>query len=562
MNFTNQGTIRLLTLGLVAGLLPGADLRTASGQQPPPVFPQRIENPTIDPNAYPDGHPLKSFLTEHQSLGKPSTLAEPGARDDELTKLRKERYQSARRELESRLNLFNAGSARGTLDDVLAAIRRVADTEFALAGTPAARLAAIERRVTFAKGAEWVSETRFKASQIPIQDLDFSTYERLDAQITLLELKRSLAGPAEKPAALVAPPTKGPAPQRPAPSSAEPNIDWIFTFDETSFPDAPPALKAWGKELSQTNRSFTDSIATDDELTKLRKQRYQAARRRVQGKFNLFAAGSARGTLGTILEAQDRLIDAELALANDPNTRIAALARNVTAGKGLESVNATRYEARQIPIQDYDLTRIQRLNAEIRLLELKRSLTGLGTKPGTQAAPAAKGATPERPAPTPVEAPPDRLNDFVQALDGPPELKAWGMELDRDLQRNLALASPAAGNDEIARLRTERYQAAHRRLEANYNLFRAGSARGTVDLLLECHNRLMDEEIALANDSKTRMAILARKVTAAKGSHWVQDSRFKAGQIPPHDYEFSRFQRLDAEIKLLEFKQSLLPPKK
>ena len=88
------------------------------------------------------------------------------------------------------------------------------------------------------------------------------------------------------------------------------------------------------------------------------------------------------------------------------------------------------------------------------------------------------------------------------------------------------------------------------------NLFKAGSARGTLDILYDCLNRLIESELVLTIRPEARLTALERKVNLAKGMEWVNKTRYDAGQIPQQDLDRSTYERLDAEIKLLEFKQS------
>ena len=73
---------------------------------------------------------------------------------------------------------------------------------------------------------------------------------------------------------------------------------------------------------------------------------------------------------------------------------------------------------------------------------------------------------------------------------------------------------------------------------------------------------MIDAEHALAGHSETDMAALGRKLIVAKRAAWANQARFNSAQDGIEAYELSPAQRLDAEIKLPERKQSLTAPKK
>lgn len=130
---------------------------------------------------------------------KPVPQAAPAAGDDELTKLRKERYQAACTESGARLEGFQAGTAQGTIDILLeCTTKRLLAADIALSERPADHLAAYGRALVVLKFTEWVNETRFRAGRIPIQDLLQTRFERLSVEIKILETKRATLAPAGK----------------------------------------------------------------------------------------------------------------------------------------------------------------------------------------------------------------------------------------------------------------------------------------------------------------------------------------------------------------------------
>jgi hypothetical protein len=146
---------------------------------------------------YPDGDPVKALAKELQSLDKPSPLAQPAPGDDELKKLRKERYQSARVQCVKFFDMFVAGSlARGRdpFGLLLKSLNLLAESELALSDSPTDQIAALQRRVTLIKGIESINKTRFELGKTALSDYEGARYELLDAEVKLAELKRKLAG--------------------------------------------------------------------------------------------------------------------------------------------------------------------------------------------------------------------------------------------------------------------------------------------------------------------------------------------------------------------------------
>src|SRR5947209_697035 len=153
--------------------------------QPPPIPPAPV--PTPDGVTSPPGPSLPPEIT---NALKPIPLAEPAAGDDELAKLRKERYQVARSELSTRLEAFLPGTTGTTIDILFDCMnKRLLPAELALSDRPADKLAAYKRSLAVRKWVEWVNDLRYQAGRISIQDLQHSRFERLNVEIKLLEGK-------------------------------------------------------------------------------------------------------------------------------------------------------------------------------------------------------------------------------------------------------------------------------------------------------------------------------------------------------------------------------------
>src|SRR5205823_8210525 len=91
-------------------------------------------------------------------------------------------------------------------------------------------------------------------------------------------------------------------------------------------------------------------------------------------------------------------------------------------------------------------------------------------------------------------------------------------------------------------------------LQARFGLFTAGSARGTIDILLSGIRRGGESERALSNRPADQVRAYERELILNRFVEMVNEVRFNAGQIPTQDVEQSKYYRLDVEIKLLQAK--------
>jgi outer membrane protein TolC len=107
----------------------------------------------------------------------------------------------------------------------------------------------------------------------------------------------------------------------------------------------------------------------DDELTKLRKERFNAATAVLDFRGREFTAG--RGTLDILLEAMDMVAQAQAALSNDPKQHLATLEKVLEVAREVDKINEARFNAGRISVADQQQSRYKRLDYEIRVAELK-----------------------------------------------------------------------------------------------------------------------------------------------------------------------------------------------
>lgn len=107
-------------------------------------------------------------------------------------------------------------------------------------------------------------------------------------------------------------------------------------------------------------------------LEDIARAKLEAARLEQDARLKEFMAG--RGTLDNLESAFRRVLDAELALADTPTTRVAAHERYWRLTREIEAINQLRYNAGTRPITDLAQSRYSRLDAEYQLVRARAEL--------------------------------------------------------------------------------------------------------------------------------------------------------------------------------------------
>jgi hypothetical protein len=307
-----------------------------------------------------------------------SPLATPAPSDNAIQRFRKERYMAALTVALATNEGFQAGTAQGTLDRLAEAHLGLLQTEFDLRPTPADQIVMLEKVVEVAAFCEKMDETRFSSGRIPVTDYEETKCRLLDARIKLLEAKHAInkpgtgapaggPGKAGAPAAERQNPPPDPLPpMRPLPGAG--NVRSPFT-------DSFAAMAAALKPLP-----LVAVDPRDDELTRLRKERYQCARVALHWRLESFNAGvnvrpdGSTGQERLLACVTERFLAAELALTERAEDKLAAYDRALAILKWIELVNDSVFRAGHWMIQDLEQSRSERLNMEIKVLEAKRAL--------------------------------------------------------------------------------------------------------------------------------------------------------------------------------------------
>jgi hypothetical protein len=112
-----------------------------------------------------------------------------------------------------------------------------------------------------------------------------------------------------------------------------------------------------------------DATTMSDKLKTLLKERLLSARAEAHARFMDFLAG--RGTLDILLGASGRLRDAEFEMSAKQADQVEALEAHWKRMKMVEKTTKGWFDAGRIAIQDYEVSRYNRLNAEIALERAK-----------------------------------------------------------------------------------------------------------------------------------------------------------------------------------------------
>jgi hypothetical protein len=129
------------------------------------------------------------------------------------------------------------------------------------------------------------------------------------------------------------------------------------------------------------------------------------------------------------------------------------------------------------------------------------------------------------------------------------------MKAINDALKYPSLANPRLPDSAVNKLRFERLHSARTELQSRIAAFTAGTAQGTVDILLKClTTRVLEAQLDLCQTPDDRVTVYQWAVGIAKVIEDINQTRFKAGRISIYDLEEARFAHLDLQIKLLEAK--------
>jgi hypothetical protein len=104
-------------------------------------------------------------------------------------------------------------------------------------------------------------------------------------------------------------------------------------------------------------------------------------------------------------------------------------------------------------------------------------------------------------------------------------------------------------DDELRKLLKARYNEAVGEVKGLYAMYTAG--RGTLDSFVEAGQRLVHAGLELYDKPADKVALLTQFVELTKEAEKIAQARLDAAIVPITELRRARYQRLDAEIRLL-----------
>jgi hypothetical protein len=467
--------------------------------------------------------PAQDALTQEQSenqVNRPALLEqvrtellEPAPGDDEITRLMKLRYRAALTEFSARWNEFWFGGAYpgSSLDDIYATADRIIISELALCRSAQERLALRMRYVELAQTIARNSRESLEAGRESAQRYAQVRYRLWDALAKAIETSNAAADQdAGKAAALPA-------------MVAE----WLPEEERRAAVNSPP--KGDPQAGSPRNTSGIRPIAWDanDDLPRqVAKARLNAAVDEMLTRLEI-DEGLGPTSLPGMLEANDRLVAAEVAIADDPKRQAEARERHWKRLKSYETTVNDRTAVGFLTAMGAAHFRYLCLSSEIELL-LARKKAGLPVD--DLAAAVAPSA--------------------FDPLD-PEEFAELGEVLNAALPRHPATIEPQ--DDALTRLLKARYNAAWD--EARGHAVRMLAGLGGPQLA-DAVLRTLESQLGLASSAPDRVAIREKILALLKIIEANVDAEVQERRSPIAPFARAQFDRMNAEIQLLQARQT------
>jgi hypothetical protein len=284
-----------------------------------------------------------SFPSVALSFAVEEALFGPGAKEvaqsafaagrADLRDLAVARRDAARTSFQVQMVKYLAGAPDATFDLLLESSAQLAEAELDPVGepTPTDRLAALAARWEHALSAEQIVGAKYRVDRVSLADLMQARSVRLGAEIKLRGAGQKLSDPF-----LV--------PTLPPRMLEDPFYDSIVT------------------EVARS--AFAAGRA---DLRALAVERRDVARSGYRERMEKYRAGTQGGTLDLRLEAARQLLEAELAVRDDPAERLAAIERYWGQMSMAEDIVRRQYEVGRVSLAEYTRTRYNRLGAEMRM---------------------------------------------------------------------------------------------------------------------------------------------------------------------------------------------------
>jgi beta-lactamase regulating signal transducer with metallopeptidase domain len=312
----------------------------------------------------------------------------------------------------------------------------------------------------------------------------------------------------------------------------------------SSPPRLRPATPSTMPDLSED--MFIKIQPGDDETQRMLKERHNAAVRGL--RLSEYQYDIRTANVGLVLSAARSVLDARLALVKTPEEQIRARQEYLVfvtsywkrAKAKLDIGGATGFS----PVDEAQ-SREAMFDAKLKLAQALRATTGKES-----ATPPSSTVAASFSAPKPGTTPAPSLEVRTAAGRVPAAPPDWLTA--KPLQ-------PASGDHELVKLFKERYNAALKSLQGQYERAQIDAAMPMVTITLAASGRtLLDAELALSS-GKANVPLYERYLELTKFFEDRAAGLLKAKSIGPADFDAAREARLDAEIKLIQAK-AISPP--
>jgi hypothetical protein len=302
--------------------------------------------------------------------------------------------------------------------------------------------------------------------------------------------------------------------------------------------------KAWqiaGDAMSAaTKKSKLDTPAPgDDERRLLQRQRLQVATTECTARLQFFESGAPSGTIDGVLASVARRGEAELALAETADERLAILRRLASLAAVIDDLQDVRFKKGGISFTDLMTSHLALIDRRLAVLDWKpEAPSGMpqGAVPPAAAQPAQADPAERK-----------RAREKLIAEAFPAIEKSWS-----DEERSIGM--PVPGDDDRRRLLKERYRALNRALHHSVEYLRSDGRIVSAQDTCAIARQGAAAAAALDGDPARLLAADDRTLLVARLVEAVVAGRVEAGTVPIGELSASEIDRINAELGGLELK--------
>jgi hypothetical protein len=467
---------------------------------------------------------------------------EEGVGDDDLRRLQKSRYNSAVTEVLASMKLYEEGLGQGliALELVTRATTHLTEAALDMESDPRKRIKILEDVLAIHTHREAIVEQRTSGGVDNFGAYHHVRCERLAAEIALMKAHRAQKGDAP----VMAEDSEDFEIER-----AKRPISYVLPRRDSSLPKI-----VYAAPLAEE--------ASDDDLRKLQKARYNSAIAEVSACMSVYEAGLGQGSQSfiAVLRAALGVAEAALDMESDPKRRIAILEDALTVHACREKVFEERTRSGVEDRYAYLHARCERLAAEIALIKARQALKVDEPFGAEDEADFGIDRAEPPPAKRPITplAPQGDEND--RETPAPPKPRA--RLLENAPFPKILRAKPLIdekSDDNLRKLQKARYNSAIAEVAACKFIHDVGlgSKSSSMDALAQATTHFADAAIDLESDASKRIAILE---DVHELYVWLEDNTAgmtRNGVDNAALYHRSRRERLAADIRLFKARHAL-----